>query len=275
MDPKCRILFCAIQRWRATAARGKILSLFQWCRKKYLSTIMALAIALSCLFGPLLALPANANASNDIAPNGDGGLVTKIRETPAIEVGSPLLETDGEEQCEMIENGKTAVVEEDQEDMADSAGSSTPSKPSTLSGGSNTGSEMKDATKEVEQHVEPETKTRQSTAKRSRVVAVATATGGGAFLLAKNRISKDGNDDEEDEVGVDEERIETTRKVPSTTKTTQSLPLCDPVHRKAREEQPKSPAEEASLAARYAQISDVGERAFQILVDLGMIELHE
>jgi len=35
--------------------------------------------------------------------------------------------------------------------------------------------------------------------------------------------------------------------------------------------QPKSPEEEALLAARYAAIADVGERAFCILKDLGMI----
>jgi hypothetical protein len=36
--------------------------------------------------------------------------------------------------------------------------------------------------------------------------------------------------------------------------------------------QPKPPEEEATLAAKYAAISDVGERAYQVLLDLGMIE---
>ena len=36
-------------------------------------------------------------------------------------------------------------------------------------------------------------------------------------------------------------------------------------------QQPKSPMEEAILAAKYAAISSVEERAFQILVDLGMV----
>ena len=36
-------------------------------------------------------------------------------------------------------------------------------------------------------------------------------------------------------------------------------------------QQPKSPMEEATLAAKYAAISSVEERAFQILVDLGMV----
>ena len=53
----------------------------------------------------------------------------------------------------------------------------------------------------------------------------------------------------------------------------QSFPLCDPEHIQARS-QPKSSTEEAQIAAKYASISDVGERAFQILVDLGMVEIH-
>lgn len=35
---------------------------------------------------------------------------------------------------------------------------------------------------------------------------------------------------------------------------------------------PKSPAEEERLKAKYAQYDDVGERAYQILLDLGMVE---
>ena len=50
------------------------------------------------------------------------------------------------------------------------------------------------------------------------------------------------------------------------------LPLSDHKHRKARE-QPKSPNKEATLAARYNSIPTVEERAYQILVDLGMIEV--
>ena len=36
--------------------------------------------------------------------------------------------------------------------------------------------------------------------------------------------------------------------------------------------QPKSPSEEEMLRQKYGAITDVGERAFQILVDLGMVE---
>jgi hypothetical protein len=39
--------------------------------------------------------------------------------------------------------------------------------------------------------------------------------------------------------------------------------------------QPLSPSDEAKAAARYGAIQDVGERAFAILVDLGLVELHE
>ena len=40
---------------------------------------------------------------------------------------------------------------------------------------------------------------------------------------------------------------------------------------KERRKQPKSPEEEARLAAKYAAIEDLGERAYTILKDLAMI----
>jgi hypothetical protein len=38
--------------------------------------------------------------------------------------------------------------------------------------------------------------------------------------------------------------------------------------------QPKDPQEEKRLAQKYAAIEDIGDRAFQILVDLGMVQPH-
>lgn len=38
--------------------------------------------------------------------------------------------------------------------------------------------------------------------------------------------------------------------------------------------QPRHPVVEARLAAKYAKIESLEERAFQILVDLNMVELH-
>ena len=49
------------------------------------------------------------------------------------------------------------------------------------------------------------------------------------------------------------------------------LPLQDPQFVEARK-QPKSPEVEAALAAKYAAIESLEDRAFQILVDLGMVE---
>jgi len=67
----------------------------------------------------------------------------------------------------------------------------------------------------------------------------------------------------------------TTTKTASTTTTTDSTVItpfyANPL--KARQQQPKSPAEEAKLQARYAAIESLEERAFQILVDLGMVEV--
>ena len=49
------------------------------------------------------------------------------------------------------------------------------------------------------------------------------------------------------------------------------LPLKSPKYRKARQ-QPKAPQEEDELKQKYASIDDIEERAYQILVDLGMVE---
>lgn len=54
-----------------------------------------------------------------------------------------------------------------------------------------------------------------------------------------------------------------------------SNPLEDRKYRMAREVQPKSSSDEAKLADKYANIEDVGDRAYQILVDLGMVEEHQ
>lgn len=59
---------------------------------------------------------------------------------------------------------------------------------------------------------------------------------------------------------------------PARQKTSSSnLPLMSPKYRAARS-QPKSAQEESTLAEKYAAIADIGDRAFQILLDLGMID---
>lgn len=108
----------------------------------------------------------------------------------------------------------------------------------------------------------------------ARVVAGVVATGGCVFLASKKfpTNEKDNQDDVvERSNGAYIQLQDTSRN--SVTDEASSIPSNDPVHVKARH-QPKTPEEEAELAARYAKISDVGERAFQILVDLGMIELN-
>ena len=52
------------------------------------------------------------------------------------------------------------------------------------------------------------------------------------------------------------------------------LPLKGERYARARM-QPKPPAEEETLSTKYAAISSVEERAYQILVDLGMVEQHK
>ncbi|KAG7365385.1 hypothetical protein IV203_038588 [Nitzschia inconspicua] len=66
----------------------------------------------------------------------------------------------------------------------------------------------------------------------------------------------------------EEEATEAARKMEEETR--QKEPTQEEIVAEARK-QPKSPEEEARLAAKYAAIADVGERAFTILKDLGMI----
>ena len=56
--------------------------------------------------------------------------------------------------------------------------------------------------------------------------------------------------------------------------TNSDLPLMAPQFVQARQ-QPKDPKEEQLLRQKYQAISDVGMRAFTILVDLGMVETED
>ena len=56
------------------------------------------------------------------------------------------------------------------------------------------------------------------------------------------------------------------------TVTTTELPLMTRSFVQARS-QPKSPSEEKKLQRKYAAIPELGDRAYQILVDLGMVEV--
>lgn len=59
-----------------------------------------------------------------------------------------------------------------------------------------------------------------------------------------------------------------------TASATAELPLMTKHFVQARS-QPKGLSEEKRLQQKYAAIPDVGERAYQILVDLGMVEIEQ
>jgi hypothetical protein len=64
------------------------------------------------------------------------------------------------------------------------------------------------------------------------------------------------------------------RKKDAPVPTNTELPLMTPKYIEVRK-QPKSQAEEERLKKKYMAYTDVGERAFAILVELGMIEVAE
>jgi hypothetical protein len=209
---------------------------------------MAMAIAFSCILGPMMAHPASAVDGNDAPAN--GVMVTKIMEPTNV---------DGEMQHVVV--GQELCTTDSRESVAGEFVSSE-SNAAIQSGGAIHQSETE--TVEMEE-IKPGS---HRAVKRAAGVAAATITGGGAFAFTKRKISK--GEDTLDELDTNP-RIE-TKPIVVPVETTLSLPLCDPMHLKARE-QPKSPTEEAELAAKYARIDDVGERAFQILIDLGMVEV--
>ena len=234
---------------------------------------MALAVAFACLFGPLLALPAHATGGNDVMSN--GVLVSKVSEPPQAmdteEVAMVKQAVSGNQALCAADSHESAAAEGEPINVAaKGADTSSPNQSVIQSGGAIQQSETEDATLAAVAVATPVKQKSNNAGKRAAGVIVATATGGGAFALTKRRIKRDGSASDEMEAS---ERIEKKPRVAIPVQTSQSLPLCDPVHLKARE-QPKGLVEESELATKYAQINDVGERAFQILIDLGMIELH-
>ncbi len=112
-----------------------------------------------------------------------------------------------------------------------------------------------------------------------RNIAV-VGTGGASLLVLNKSVVKrtaGGNDGEtSDDVG---EVIQLESEKPNAddvstfeADSASSLPLTDRIYVQARQ-QPKSPKQEAILAEKYAAIETVEERAFQILADLGMVEV--
>jgi len=99
---------------------------------------------------------------------------------------------------------------------------------------------------------------------------LATSTAGTSLLNKKNN-----NGMINDENAVEQDDKTETMIVPSIDiiETTDLLPLCDPKYVQARK-QPKSPKDEALLAARYEAISGLENKSYQILADLGMIDVH-
>ena len=263
------------QPWRLiTIHRAQMLrSLLASCRKRYLSAVVALAIAVACWFGPLLAPPPAHAVGNDALPN-SGVLVTKVstepRETKVTLKLQGQADVSDHQTLLTTNGGDVAALEEvEAEDIAEDATLSSQSQSTVHSGGAaaTQPSEMEDAV------VATPVKQKSNTARKRAVgVAVAATAGGGAFAVTKRRIKNDESALEEMDAS-HSERIEQPKPKVAPVRTSQSLPLCDREHLKARE-QPKSPVEESELATKYAQIDDVGERSFQILIDLVMIELH-
>jgi len=225
-------------------------------RTKVCSFLLAVAIALSSAFGPAV-LPADAASDSTTAPSLHTMRPMTMAEDDAYaveeeEVAAAVDETAWQQTAARAEDDYEAEVGQ-------------------------TGMEKRELSETVSDHT---IMTAGGGSKVSKKVlkngggVLAATTGASALLIAtksktadqteENKSESEGEEGGEASIGIFGDSVDNTQ---------QSLPLSDPKHLEARN-QPKPPEEEAALAARYAAISDLGERAFQIIVDLGMIEVH-
>jgi hypothetical protein len=239
-------------------------------QKKYLSAITALAIAVASLFGPAV-IPANAVSSADIIMP-VVSMTRAVSEKPTVPevVEQSIVQGDGD--------GESTAVNQ----LLEGGGTEETQTPSDIASSSaiNPGGDV-DAWKAQETTSTIASTDTLSTGMSSfkgpgAVAGVAAASGG--VLLARKKLRNTNSGDETQQQQQQQHSNESAHmisstRIPKKTVNTNSLPLNDPIHVQARN-QPKAKEEEAELAARYADISDVGERAFQILVDLGMIEIN-
>jgi hypothetical protein len=230
------------------------LSFVSWKQKKCLSAITGLAIAWAGFFGPAV-LRANADDSFHVVP-----FVSMTRTVNGPAFGAIEESMKQRDDVFELETAFSEVVRIQNDNHYSP----------TLSGGDLDASKAQETSL---MRAEKGEKSSRMVSHSSRVVAGAAATGGGLFLASKKFSSS--QKEKQDDVVENGGDISQQFQDATTKKVTENVSLSrfdDPVHVKARI-QPKAPDEEAELAARYAEISDVGERAFQILLDLGMIEL--
>jgi hypothetical protein len=245
-------LFHNIFNHKETDSTRKDIRQFPLVMKSVLSSLRnflaVLAICLAAWSGPLIPPPAHAD----------------IHASPLV-----IMSSTGMADRFLVEStddlslvGKTTIFE------ADGTVASETTEPEILELGS--GDIAADSSIPSEQAQRPS----RSLVKTGTTVV---AMGSGAFVAIrrKKHAQRDGN--------VDSALEDSTEDLPLTSSLMedstafdggqQGLPYQDRKFVEARR-QPKSPKEEAALAARYGAIEDVGERAYRILLDLGMIEAH-
>ncbi|KAG7353084.1 hypothetical protein IV203_009132 [Nitzschia inconspicua] len=224
--------------------------------KKYLSTIAAVAIVVASLFGPPV-LRVNAITDCDVSSVS----MARTANEPA------LIAAVEESIVETVAAVSQEVESLCSEDMETKEGD--PSSTSVTPGGDSDPWKVQQVAKIAA--TDDRVSTPISSKSAGVVVGVAATSGGVIYARRKFQGISDDIPEETKDTSMDPapKKSAPERIVANSS----SLPLKDPIYIQARN-QPKPPAEEAEIAARYAEITDLGERAFQILVDLGMIEIN-
>ncbi|KAG7367119.1 hypothetical protein IV203_029789 [Nitzschia inconspicua] len=212
--------------------------------KKYLSTIAAVAIVVASLFGPP-ALPVNAITDCDVSSVS----MARIANEPALiaAVEESIVET-----VSAVSHEVESLCSEDMETKEED-----PSSTSVTPGGDS------DAWK-VQQVKIAGTDDRVSTtisSKSAGVVAGVAATSGGV-IYARRKFQGNGGDIPEETSDASMDPVPKKSAPERILDSSSSLPLNDPIYIQARN-QPKPPAEEAEIAARYAEITDLGNECFK------------
>ena len=281
MDPKYASRTTTLLPLQVVKIVSQMIGELLFSKKRYISTIAAAIIAFGSFPSHVMA---EQQTDNTVTVTSSSSTIHNMRVTPTITLISQtptMIESD---------HKKDFLQYNDDEGDGDNffaSGGSYIEKESTTSTDSSMMTTETTEDEQEAQHIKYDSKNDHMSkviGAVGGVIAGSTVTRMALFLLKKDRTSSEIMNQQDDDVDVDEyendndndnsnKKTEIIRINSNTDRSSNILPLCDPKYVQARK-QPKAQKDEALLAARYGAISDLEEKAYQILVDLGMIEVH-
>ena len=283
MDPRYASRTTTLLPLQVVKIVSQMISELLFNKKRYISIIAAAIIAFGSFPSHVMA---EQQTDNTVTVTSSSSTIHNMRVTPTITLISQtptMIESDHKKDFLQYNDG------EGDGDKFFASGGSYVEEESTTSTSTGTDSSMltTETTEDEQeaQHIKYDSKNDHMSkviGAVGGVIAGSTVTRMALFLLKKDRTSSEIMNQQDDDVDGNEndndndnsnKKTEIIRINSNTDRSSNILPLCDPKYVQARK-QPKSQKDEALLAARYGAISDLEEKAYQILVDLGMIEVH-